>query len=117
MNWMTLLLTTINAGLSAVTVAGLIPAPITALITALEPVVTNAITNLSSGNGKVADVVTALGTLSGVIAVLKQQTNLDPKILNLINVWDTAVQAGIAGYLDSKSGVDLTKLGTVDPIA
>jgi len=115
--WLTILLQSVNAGLAAVTITGLVPAPIAGLITSLEPVVVGAIGSIQSGQGKVADVVTALGALSSVIAILKTQTNLDPKILDAIAVWDTAVQAGVAGFLDSKSGVDLSKLDPIAPIA
>lgn len=114
---MGLLLMVVNAAIGALSASGKIPANISSLITALSPVVGTAITALQSGQGKVADVVTALGSLSGVLAVLKAETGLDPAVLDQINVYDQVVQAGIAGYLDSKNGVDLSKLGPIAPIA
>lgn len=114
---MGLILMVVNAALAALGASGKIPANIAALIASLGPIVTSAITAIQGGNGKLADVVTALGSLSGVLAVLKAETGLDPAIVDQITVYDTAVQAGIAGFLDSKAGVDLTKLGPVAPIA
>jgi drug/metabolite transporter (DMT)-like permease len=110
-----LVLLVINAAL-----AGLgprVPALVATLIQQLGPVIGNAITAIRSGQGKLEDVVTAIGALSGVIAVLKAQTGLDPEVLAQINAYDEAVKAGIAGYLDSKSGVDLSKLGPVASIS
>lgn len=96
---------------------GAIPSNIATLITSLDSVVLPAIQNIASGQGKLQDVITALGTLTGVIGVLKQQTNLDPKVAAQINALDVAVQAGINAYLQAQVGVDLTKLGPVQPIA
>lgn len=112
-----LILLVINAALGSLSASGKIPSTITQLVASLGPIVGNAITAIQSGNGKLADVVTALGSLSGILAVLKAQTGLDPAVLTQINVYDQAVQAGIAAYIDSKSGVDLSKLGPVAPIA
>lgn len=112
-----LILLVVNAALAGLTGSGQVPATVTNLVAALGPIIANAIKNIQSGQGKLDDVVTALGALSGVIAVLKAQTNLDPAILSQVDAYDQAVKAGISGYLDSKSGVDLTKLGAVAPIA
>ncbi len=112
-----LILLVVNAALTGLTSSGQVPAVVTSLVSALGPVIGNAIKSIQSGNGKLQDVVTALGALSGVIAVLKQQTGLSPDLLSQIDAYDQAVKAGIAGYLDSKSGVDLTKLGPVTLIA
>jgi basic membrane lipoprotein Med (substrate-binding protein (PBP1-ABC) superfamily) len=110
-----LILLVVNAALAGL--GGRVPSSVTSLIQALGPVISNAIKSIQSGQGKLDDVVTALGALSGVIAVLKQQTGLDPEVLAQVDAYDQAVKAGIAGYLDSKSGVDLSKLGPVAPIA
>lgn len=107
----------INAALGSLSASGKIPQSLVSLVGSLSPIVGTAITALQSGQGKVADVVTALGSLSGILAVLKAETGLDPAVLDQINVYDQAVQAGIAGYLDSKNGVDLSKLGPIAPIA
>lgn len=112
-----LLLMVINAALGALSGSGKIPPIVINLVSALGPIITKAITAIQGGQGAVADVVTALGSLSGILAVLKAETGLDPAVINQINVYDQAVQAGIAAYLDSKSGVDLTKLSPLSPIA
>jgi hypothetical protein len=112
-----LILLVVNAALAGLTSSGQVPSLVTSLVGALGPVIGNAIKSIQSGQGKLEDVVTALGALSGVIAVLKQQTGLNPEVLAQIDAYDQAVKAGIAGYLDSKSGVDLSKLGPVAPIA
>lgn len=112
-----LILLVVNAALAGLTGSGQVPAVVTSLVAALGPVIGNAIKAIQSGQGKLEDVVTGLGALSGIIAVLKQQTNLSPELLDQINAYDAAVKAGISGYLDSKSGIDLTKLGPIAPIA
>ena len=112
-----LLLMVINAALGSLASSGKIPQLAASLVGQLGPIITNAITAIKGGTGKVADVATALGALSGTIQILKAQTNLDPTVLTEIAVYDEAIQAGIASYLDAKSGVDLTKLGPIAPIA
>lgn len=112
-----LIIMVINAALGSLSASGKIPQSISSIVASFGPIISNVVTSLQSGQGKTADVVTALGALSGVLAILKAQTTLDPEVLNQINVYDQAVQAGIAGYLDSKNGVDLSKLGPVAPIA
>lgn len=112
-----LILLVINAALGSLSASGKVPANVTQLVAALGPVIVNAVNAIKGGQGKVNDVVTALGALSGVLAILKSQTNLDPEILSQIDVYDQAVQAGITEYLDSKNGVDLSKLSPVAPIA
>jgi len=112
-----IVLLVINAALGALTSSGKVPSVVEQLVSSLGPVIEKAIQGIQSGSGKLEDVVTALGSLSGVIGVLKSQTGLDPAILAQVNVYDQAIQQGTAGYLDSKSGIDLSKLGTVAPIA
>lgn len=112
-----IILTLANIALSSFQQAGVLSPTNNSLITSLEAVLGPAITTIASGQSKLADVVTALGTLSGVITVIKKQTGLAPDVLDKINAIDTAVQAGIASYLDAKAGVDLSKLTPVDPIA
>jgi len=112
-----LILLVVTTALSSLSASGKIPATIATLVSSLAPIIGNAIKAIQGGQGKVQDAVTALGALSGVIAVLKSQTNLPADVLAELDVYNTAVQAGITGYLDSKTGIDLSKLGTVDPIA
>lgn len=112
-----LVLLVVNTALQALASSGKIPMSVSSLVTALGPIVGTAITNIENGTSKLGDVVTALGAMSAALAVLKAQTGLDPAILDQINVYDQAVQAGISGYLDSKNGVDLSKLSPVAPIA
>ena len=112
-----IILTLANIALASLQQAGVIPAGTGSLITQLEGIIAPAIATIASGQAKLTDVVTALGTLSGVIQILKKQPNLPAEVLDKINAIDLAVQAGIAAFLDSKNGVDLSKLGPVDPIA
>src|SRR5271170_390679 len=116
MSILTIVVSLLNLALSALS-GGVIPANIASLITSLDTIVLPALQSIASGQGKLQDVITALGTLTGVIGVLKQQTNLSPEVAAQVAALDTAVQAGITQYLQAQTGVDLTKLGPVAPIA
>lgn len=114
---LSLLLLLVNTGLGALASSGKIPQLAAQLVSGLSPIVANAITSIESGSGKLQDAVVALGALSGAIQFIKAQANTDPEVLNLIDNYDKAVQAGINGYIASKDGVDLNALGAVKPIA
>jgi hypothetical protein len=56
----------------------------------------------------IPDTMAALGTLSGVIAVLKQNTNLSPDFLAYLNQASDSVNASLAGYVTAGRGFDLS---------
>ena len=111
------ILLVLNTALGALAATGTVPAVVATLVAALSPIIADAISRIQSGQGKVSDVVTALGAMNAIIEAVRKQTNVDPKVLEAVEVYSTAVQMGMNEYLDSKSGVDLTKLTPVAPIA
>src|ERR1700743_1002091 len=106
-----------NLGLAAAQNAGALSAGTVSLINTLESIVMPAIQRIVDGQGKLQDIVTALGHLHGVLTVLEQDTSLPPDELARVKALSTAAQAGITAYLDSKSGIDLSKLSPIAPIA
>lgn len=112
-----LILLIADLGLAAAQNQGALSAGTVNLINTLTAIVLPAIQKIVGGQGKLQDVVTALGTLNGVLTVLESDTSLPPDELARIKALSAAAQAGITEYLDSKSGVDLTKLTPIDPIA
>lgn len=111
-----IVLLVLNAALGSLAASGKIPQSAASLTSALGPIIAAAIARLQTGQGKVDDVVTALGALNATLEVLKAQTGLDADTLNQIQVYSNAVQQGMTEYLDSKAGIDLSKLSPVAPI-
>lgn len=106
-----------QVALVALQTAGVLTPGTTTLITSLMGSVSPLITSLLSGQSKTQDLMAVLGTLSAVLATLKAQTNLDPKILTQIQTLDEGLQAAAAAFIASKAGVDLTVLTPIEPIA
>lgn len=106
-----------SVGLQGLSSRGTIPVAASSLFTSLSPILSAAIERIRSGQGKLYDVVTALGAMCAGIQVLKAANLGDAALLAEIDVYDKALQEGIAAFLDSKAGIDLTKLGPVEAIA
>lgn len=106
-----------NVALIVLQNAGIAPAGTTALATALETAIQPLLAKLSSGgNTASSDVLAALGALSGVLQVLKSQTNLPANVLSEIEAHATAVQAALAAEVATAKGIDLSALAPVTPI-
>lgn len=74
---------------------------------------TSVLSNKGSGTAGVDNTMAALGTLAGVIAVLKQNTGLSADFLAYLNQADTSVNASLAAYVEAGKGFDITMFAPV----
>lgn len=106
-----------NVALVALQSAGVTTPALNTLIASLLASVGPLIGGLASGQGKTQDLMTILGTMSSVLGVLKTQTGLPPAILAQLDTLSQAIQAAAGAYVTSKSGVNLSILTPIEPIA
>lgn len=84
--------------------SGVIGAGTAGLIASLAGPVEQLIAGIKSGQSKTSDALAALAAISGVIAVLKAQTNLPAAVLTEIDNVDKDVQAALAGWAKAGEG-------------
>lgn len=97
--------------------AGVIGASTNTLITNLLGPVETLIANLKSGQSATQDGLAALAALTGVIAVLKSNTNLSPAVLTQIANVDADVQAALAAYATAQAGYNAGLYTQIVPVA
>lgn len=86
--------------------AGVIGANTQNLITGLLTPVETLFANLKAGSTKTSDYLASLAAISGVITVLKANTNLPAATLTEVNNLDLDVQAALAAYAQAGAGFD-----------
>jgi hypothetical protein len=86
--------------------AGLIGANTQNLITGILTPVETLIAGLKAGTTKTQDYLASLAAISGVITVLKANTNLPAAALTQIADLDSDVQAALAAYAQAGGGFD-----------
>lgn len=97
--------------------AGVIGPNTTNLILALLGPLGNLINTLKTPNQTVTDETAAVfGSLMGVLTVLQSNTNLSPAVLAEVKQMLADVQAGLAAYVQSGKGIDLSVLSPIAPV-
>lgn len=92
---------------------GVIGAATDNLITTLSAAASSLISSVNSKTTGIQDTMAILGTLAGVVATLKTNTNLSPDLLALVASADTDIQASLAGYVQAGKGFDITAYAPV----
>lgn len=106
----------VNIVLTTLQASGVTSPSITSLVSSLEATVVPLVGNLANGQSRTADVLAVLGGLSGVLTTLRNQTGLDPKVLDQIDALTQSVNAGLAGYVQAGKGIDLSLLTPIPTV-
>lgn len=96
--------------------AGVIGPNTTNLILALLGPLGNLIAGLKSGTSATDETAAVLGSLMGVLTVLQANTGLSPAVLAEVKQMLADVQAGLAAYVQSGKGIDLSTLAPIAPV-
>lgn len=107
----------VNIGLTIAGSTGVIPANSGALAASLEAAAGPLISSLSTGQPTSSDVMAAFATCIGILATLKSQTGLDPKILARVNQYMAAAEDGVSGYMLASKAYDPANYAPVPPAA
>jgi hypothetical protein len=96
-----------------------LPANIGGLISTVIQSITGFVATFNSAGATTTpgEAIAVLSALSAVIAVLRQQTTLDPGELAMVAAFDTAIAKGIAAYTLAGQKVDPAGLLPIEPIA
>jgi hypothetical protein len=96
---------------------GVITAGTDNLITQLtglgSTLLSSVLTNKGSATAGLDNTMAALGTLSGVISVLKQNTGLSADFLAYLDQADKSVNASLAAYVEAGKGFDVSMFAPV----
>lgn len=105
-----------NVALVALGANGIVPGNTAALAATIEGGLNPLIANIKQGRAVESDVVIALSGLITTINVLKANKSLDPAVLNRLDEYGRAAQAGLTGYLSGAQGYDPNAIGQVQTI-
>ena len=96
---------------------GVIGASTTTLINHLLAPVVTLIQNLMAGTSKTQDALAVLGAMSGVVAVLKANTNLPASVLTELGDIDADIDKALAAYVTAEGGLNLTVYQPIAPVS
>ena len=86
------------------------------LIANLENSVNPAIQSIGSGQTGLTEEITIYGSIIGVLNAMKSVPNLPADVLNQVEGYLVAAQAGLTGYVQASSGFNPANYQPVTPI-
>ncbi len=111
-----LIFSSIPVILQILSASGIVPAQVGSLTANLLTPFESLVGALRTGAAKTDDALAALAALTGVVAVLKAQTNLPVLELTEIQNVDANIQAALKAYAQAANGFDISLYAPIAPV-